>query len=329
MLNQSIIDDELANSIDKTRKQVTVLFTDIVDSTRYWDQFGDIKGRMMVDRHNRLVFPLIIKFHGRVIKTIGDGLMAAFKKPNDALNAAIGIQQILKKMRDADRTFHAKVRIGLHTGMAIVEKNDVFGDAVNVAKRVEDFGSANEICLSAATAEHLSEIKHAFHKKGDFIPKGKREPMTVYRCRWNEYKDFTRGLKLNSDFPLDVRDKGDIIAFSVIAMGVLVMLFLTYWRYLFVDKLHDSPVQEQLIFLNPLFMLNTHPFVLPTIISILLAMVLVLIWIKTIPYIVFRILKSMAGFGLGFVLVYMMTFYLKLNLQLCLGRKFLKQIQNM
>ena len=304
MADPSIIEDELANSIDKARKEITVLFTDIVDSSRYWDQYGDVKGRLMVDRHNRLVFPVVDKFNGRVLKTIGDGLMAVFKRPNDALNAAIAIQQILKKMRDADRSFHAKVRIGLHTGMAIVEKNDVFGDAVNVAKRVEDFGDANEIYLSQATAEILKGKSHAFHKKGSFIPKGKRDPMTVFRCRWNEYKDFTRGLKLISDFPLDSREKGDIVAYMLIATIVLTTLYFVYGRYVITDVAIEAPMEIKLLIMNPLLVVNIYDFVIPTLLCAVLASALMLMWMKTIPYVVMRLLKGVAGFGVGFVLIY-------------------------
>lgn len=303
MSNHSVNQEELKSSIGKTRRQVTILFTDIVDSSRYWDQFGDIQGRMMVDRHNRLVFPVIRKFHGRVVKTIGDGLMAVFKRPNDALNAAIGIQQILKRMRDADRSFHAKVRIGIHTGSAIVEQKDVFGDAVNVAKRVESFGHANEIYLSEATAEFVSEKKHAFHKKGSFIPKGKREPMTVYRCRWNEYKDLARALKISSNYPLDSREKGDLVAYSIITFAVFALLFMTYLRYLAVDALNGD-YKAQLLIMNPALTITEKPSLLLLLIALLLAMVLLLIWLRTIPYIVLRLLKGIAGFGLGFVLIY-------------------------
>jgi class 3 adenylate cyclase len=310
MSNRSVIEQELATSIDKARKQVTILFTDIVDSSRYWDQFGDIKGRMMVDQHNRLVFPVIEKFHGRVVKTIGDGLMAEFRRPNDALNAAIGIQQILNKMRDADRSFHAKVRIGLHTGVAIVEKNDVYGDAVNVAKRVESFGDANEIYLSASTADLVSEKKHAFHKKGSFIPKGKREPMTVYRCRWNEYRDLTRGLKLNTDFPLGSREKGDIVAYSVIAILCFTVIFLVYLRYILAAS--DSLVADlpgKIVFLNPWLIFQEYSFLSSLACALFLAMILILIWMRTIPYMVLRIMKGIAGFGLGFALIYVPVSY--------------------
>lgn len=314
MPHRSIIEEELATSIDKARKQVTILFTDIVDSSRYWDQFGDIKGRMMVDRHNRLVFPVIKKFHGRVVKTIGDGLMAEFRRPEDALNAAIGIQQILNKMREVDRSFHAKVRIGLHTGIAIVEKNDVYGDAVNVAKRVEGFGDANEIFLSESTAALISERKHAFHKKGSFIPKGKREPMTVYRCRWNEYRDLTRGLKLNTDFPLDPREKGDIVAYSLIALLCFTVLYVVYFRYLLAASDILAPqLSNKIALLNPWLFFHLYPFLTSLAAVLVLGAVLILMWMRTIPYIVLRILKGLSGFGLGFALVYVPVSYFNIG----------------
>lgn len=305
MASESVRDNELATNIGKARKEITILFTDIVDSSRYWDMFGDVKGRMMVDRHNRLVFPVIRKYHGRVIKTIGDGLMAAFKRPHDALNAAIGIQQILQKMRVADRTFHAKVRLGLHTGMAIIEQHDIYGDAVNLAKRVESFGDANEIFLSEDTANLLGDRNHSFHKKGSFVPKGKNDPMTVYRCRWNEYKDLTRGLKVSSDFPLDAREKGDLVGYAVILVAVLVALYQIYGRYLLAAILGDEAADGNLIILNPMLVLTEYSFALPLILVMILAGILWLMWVKTASHILLRTLKGFLGFGLGFALVYM------------------------
>lgn len=312
MAQNSIRNDELASNIDKTRRQVTILFTDIVDSSRYWDMFGDVQGRLMVDRHNRLVFPVIRKYRGRVVKTIGDGIMAAFKRPNDALNAAIGIQQILQKMRMADRTFHAKVRIGLHTGMAIIEAHDVYGDAVNLAKRVESFGDANEIFLSEATVELLDDIKHALHKKGSFVPKGKREPVTVYRCRWNEYKDLCRGLKVSSDLPLDPREKGDIVGYMVILFFVIAAFYQIYGRYILAEMFSASTAGRLLV-LNPLLAFHEYPSLFPYMAAMLLAGILWLMWIKTAPYIFLRILKGIMGMGLGFALVYIPVYYFKMD----------------
>jgi class 3 adenylate cyclase len=298
-----MLDEELASNIDKTRKQVTTLFTDIVDSSRYWDQFGDVRGRMMIDHHNRLVFPVIRKFRGRIVKTIGDGLMAIFKNPNDALKAAVAIQQILQKMRNADQTFHVHLRIGIHTGVAIVEKNDVYGDAINVAKRVESFGGVDEIILSEVTAGLVKPESLAFHKKGSFVPKGKTKPLTVYRCRWNECKDLTHGLKASSNIPLEAREKSDIAAYTILLLLMAGMLYQIYGRYLLADRAADS-LHTQLLALNPLLLLSEYPFLMAALTAVALTAVLILIRIRTAPYLLFRIFKGIAGFGLGFLLIY-------------------------
>jgi class 3 adenylate cyclase len=300
--------EELANNIDRTRKDITILFTDIVDSSRYWHQFGDVKGRMLVDQHNRLAFPLIEKYRGRIVKTIGDGIMAVFKRPENALKAAIGIQQILQKMRDADPSFNVKVRIGLHTGNAIVEQNDVYGDAVNVAKRVETFGGSNEIILSQVTAQLIDPEGQTFYQKGSFIPKGKQKPLTIYRCRWSDHKDLTAGgLKAaRSRLTLNAREKGDFIAYVLLALAVFGGMYHVYGRYLLADSawLADS-LHAQLVVLNTMLILTEYPFILPCILVLLLSAVLWLLWIKSMPYTVLKVLKGIAGFGLGFVLIYM------------------------
>src|SRR5687767_4171275 len=322
-MRAGMLDEDLASNIDKTRKQITTLFTDIVDSSRYWDQFGDVRGRMMIDHHNRLVFPVIRKFRGRIVKTIGDGLMAIFKNPNDALKAAVAIQQILQKMRNADKTFHVHLRIGIHTGVAIVEKNDVYGDAINVAKRVESFGVVDEIILSEVTAELVKPESLAFHKKGSFVPKGKTKPLTVYRCRWDECKDLTHGLKASSDIPLEARDKSDIAAYTVLLLLVAGMLYQIYGRYLLADWAADS-LHAQLLVLNPLLLLSEYPFLMAAFSAVALTGVLILIRIRTAPYLLFRIFKGIAGFGLGFLLIYAPVRYFSVSFATAEGNEVLK-----
>jgi class 3 adenylate cyclase len=315
--------EDLANNIDKTRRQITTLFTDIVDSSRYWDQFGDVLGRMMIDQHNRLVFPVIRKFRGRIVKTIGDGLMAVFRDANEALMAAVAIQQILQKMRDADNAFHVHIRIGIHTGVAIVENNDVYGDAINVAKRVESFGGIDEIVLSEVTAELVQPDSLAFHKKGSFVPKGKTRPLTVYRCRWSECRDLTRGLKASSDVPLDAREKGDIVAYTILSLLVAGILYQVYGRWLLAGLLGDSP-GAQLVALNPLLLLSEYPFLAAALIAVALTAVLILIRVRTAPFALFRFFKGVAGFCLGFLLVYAPIQYFEVSFATAEGNEVFK-----
>ncbi len=130
---ESEIKKSTAQRISQSKKEVSILFTDIEDSTSYWHKHGDVGGRLMVDRHNRILFPLIKKFRGRIVKTIGDSIMAMFKQPDDALLAAIAMQQAVRKEHLEDTGFEIKIRIGIHTGEAIVEQDDVYGDVVNIA----------------------------------------------------------------------------------------------------------------------------------------------------------------------------------------------------
>lgn len=116
MSDTSVIESRTRLHIKSSKKHVTILFTDIEDSTKYWDKFGDVQGRLMVDRHNRLLFPLVQKFKGTIIKTIGDSIMAVFSKPEQAIKAAIAMQQALGLERQGDETFDVRIRIGIHCG---------------------------------------------------------------------------------------------------------------------------------------------------------------------------------------------------------------------
>jgi class 3 adenylate cyclase len=91
------VNHALVNLIIKSQRSVTILFTDIVDSTHYWGRKGDVRGRLMVDQQNRLIFPVVKKFRGKVVKTIGDAVMATFTNRENAVRAAIGIQQVLSE----------------------------------------------------------------------------------------------------------------------------------------------------------------------------------------------------------------------------------------
>ena len=133
----------------KYKRPIAILFSDIVGSTQFFEQRGDIEGRAMVSRHHRQMFPVIKKYEGAVIKTMGDSIMASFKNVPEACCCAKEMQQVLMKenqtLAPEDRV---AIRIALHHGKAVIEKNDVFGDAVNVASRVEKFTDGDQIMIS-------------------------------------------------------------------------------------------------------------------------------------------------------------------------------------
>src|SRR5262245_845474 len=88
---RSKIDKELR----RHKSRVTVFFTDVVGSTTYFDRFGDTAGLLLLHRHDNLVTKAVAEFHGTVVKTIGDSVMAEFPEPVFAVRAAVRIQRRL------------------------------------------------------------------------------------------------------------------------------------------------------------------------------------------------------------------------------------------
>src|SRR6185436_13981258 len=124
--------------LERMRARVTILFSDIKGSTTYFEKKGDLQGLAMVHHHNSLLIPVIEDCTGRVVKTIGDAIMARFDDPVAAIQAAVGMQRALETDRTGKPTEEQiHIRIGLHTGLGYIKDDDVYGDVVNVASRVQ------------------------------------------------------------------------------------------------------------------------------------------------------------------------------------------------
>jgi class 3 adenylate cyclase/tetratricopeptide (TPR) repeat protein len=173
---------------EKFTRQITVLFTDIKDSTSFFASRGDIEGRLMVQMHNNLLFPIIKKYQGWVVKTIGDAIMAGFDDPLMAVRASAEMQQTLFAYNQTARpSEQIHIRIGINTGACIVEAQDIFGDVVNVAARIESLCEPDQILISSAVHE-------AAGKTDDIIccavspiqAKGIPGELRLYRVVWSE-----------------------------------------------------------------------------------------------------------------------------------------------
>ena len=166
-------------------KPLTLLFTDIVGSTQYYERMGDIAGRQMVQTHNDLLFPLIEGAGGRVIKTIGDSIMASFEDPARAVRCAIQMQEAIRAHNAAAsvaQVFH--VRMGLHHGRAVVDERDLFGDMVNTAARVEARAEGDEILVSGAVQEMLADSGIPLVFLGEDLVKGKEVKVRFHLVNW-------------------------------------------------------------------------------------------------------------------------------------------------
>jgi len=230
-----LTDKSTIEVIQKSRRQVTILFSDIEHSTRHWGRRGDIDARLLLDRHNRLLFPIVRRFKGKIIKTLGDAIMASFNHPENAIKAAIAIQQRLARERNEDPYFSLRSRIGIHTGKGIIEYDDIFGDVVNVAAKVEGAAEANQILITQATSARINNEQFPQQASQELKLTGKRKAIPLYACDWEQHEDLAANIKPDSIMPLLKRQKLELISYVVMALSALFFIYQYYLRFLLAD----------------------------------------------------------------------------------------------
>ncbi len=180
-------DPALIEQIEKLRRTITVMFTDIQGSTAYFEKYGDAAGLVMVHRCIGTLRRVVQGHPGRVIKTIGDGMLVTFEDCAASIEAAIRMQRALADLntlyRESDRV---AIRIGIHYDTGIVRSQDVFGDVVNVASRIVSLASPGQIVISDSLCQQVRNREFELLNMGRFILKGKKSERTLYEVLWNQ-----------------------------------------------------------------------------------------------------------------------------------------------
>ncbi len=188
ILRMGHLSPEAAAELEKYRRNITVMFTDIKGSTAYFERYGDTAGTFMVHRCNGMLGDIAEQHQGQVIKTIGDAIMAAFEEVANGVAAAIAMQRAIsaeEQRKPEDQRI--SIRIGLNHGPGIVKRNDVFGDVVNTASRVESNAAPEQIVVSDSVFQALAtSARFRFRCLGRFELKGKAETQDLFEVLWNE-----------------------------------------------------------------------------------------------------------------------------------------------
>jgi class 3 adenylate cyclase/pimeloyl-ACP methyl ester carboxylesterase len=154
-----------SSSADLERVLATVLFTDIVDSTRSAAEMGDQTWRRLLDSHDELAKQMIEKHRGTFIKSTGDGILATFDGPGRAVRCALAFEK-------ASKQFGLPLRAGLHTGEIEIRGRDIGGIAVHAAARVMAQSNADEVLVSRVVTDLVAGAGLKFSDRGSYELKG-------------------------------------------------------------------------------------------------------------------------------------------------------------
>ena len=142
---------------EPTRKLAAIVFTDIVGFTKLTAK-DQSKASGLIKQQRGLFRPIVDSYNGTWVKEMGDGLLLIFDTVTDAVNCCIKLQETSKQIDDLD------LRIGIHQGEILIEENDILGDDVNVAARIEPFSAPGGIAIS-------NKVHDAIVRESDFTTK--------------------------------------------------------------------------------------------------------------------------------------------------------------
>jgi class 3 adenylate cyclase/tetratricopeptide (TPR) repeat protein len=166
---------------------VTVLFTDVVGSTSMRTGRGDAAAQEIIHAHFDLVRHQIEQHSGQEVKTIGDSFMVAFASARKAVECAMAVQKALEEHNRRRPDQQVQVRIGLNTGEAIREEEDLFGSAVDAAARIMAKAEGGQILVSETVRAVIGSAKDLqFVDRGRFRLKGFPERWRLYEVVWRK-----------------------------------------------------------------------------------------------------------------------------------------------
>src|SRR5688572_4815353 len=139
--------------MSQSRQLAAIMFTDIVGYTALMGN-DEKKAFELLSKNRQIQKPIIEQFNGRWIKELGDGVMASFRTASDAVNAAIKIQEACNAAKDF------QIKIGIHLGEVVFENDDVYGDGVNIASRIQAIANPESIYVSKAVHNSISNKKN-------------------------------------------------------------------------------------------------------------------------------------------------------------------------
>lgn len=168
--------------------QTTVVFADLMGSTGVFETIGSARGSRVVTELTQWISEICIAHRGRVIKTLGDGVLAVFEHAPDAIDAVVEMQRDnQKRLSQSTAGTRLPIRIGVARGEVEFIDDDCYGDAVNVASRLSDLSGPHQIWVnepSLADSDETDGVR--FRPLGPITIRGRAEACQVFQVEWHE-----------------------------------------------------------------------------------------------------------------------------------------------
>src|SRR5215469_15828209 len=171
--------------MSQTRRLAAILAADVAGYSRLMgaDEEGTLERLKALRRE--LLDPKIAEHHGRIVKTTGDGLLVEFASVVDAVRCAVEVQQAMpERNTGVAADSRTELRIGINLGDVIVEGDDLYGDGVNIAARIEALADAGGVFVSNTVHDHVRDrLPFPFEDLGEQQVKNIARPVRIYRIR--------------------------------------------------------------------------------------------------------------------------------------------------
>lgn len=184
----------------------TVVFADLTGSTRVFETLGNEAATRTVTGLTQWIGEVCREHGGRVVKTLGDGVLAVFPRPEGAVEAVVQLQrEHARRQVRRPAAQQMQLQVGMASGDIVEVDGDCYGDAVNVASRLSDLSGARQIWATASVIEQveLAPPGARFHALGPVPIRGKAQENHLYRIEWQE--DTSTDMMTMPGFTLDAK----------------------------------------------------------------------------------------------------------------------------
>ncbi len=209
------------------RKLAAIMFTDMVGYTALM-QKDESKARELIQRHRELMKPHVAKHGGEILQYVGDGTFCTFDSAIEAVNAALEIQYVFKLEAEMS------LRIGIHVGDVVVEGDEVYGDGVNVASRIEPLAEPGGICVTDKVYDNLKNQQGMLITPlGEKELKNVEESLKIYSIEASSEDDSGKSAEAESPDVTGAvsqeKSKANMKKLVYAAVAAIVIIFLSAW----------------------------------------------------------------------------------------------------